>query len=78
MYYSSELENLHDDIQIDQLELDWIALQRDFAFNKAWGDSRTSILEAMECSTTCYGEMGAYAQENGYTWGKDRRKRILG
>ena len=49
MYYTSELENLHDDIEIDQLELDWIAWQSDFALNKAWGDSRTSILEAMQC-----------------------------
>ena len=49
MYYTSELENLHDDIEIDQLGLDWIALQRDYALNQAWGDSRTSILEAMQC-----------------------------
>ena len=41
------LLNLHDDKEIDQLELDWITWQRDYAENKAWGDSRTGILEAM-------------------------------
>ena len=38
--YTSELDNL-------QLELDWITWQIDYALNKAWGDSRTSILETM-------------------------------
>ena len=49
VYYTSELDNLHDDIEIDQLELDWITWQRDYALNKTWGDSRTIILEAMQC-----------------------------
>ena len=39
VYYTSELDNLHDDTEIDQLELDWIIWQRDFALNKTWGDS---------------------------------------
>ena len=47
VYYTSELDNLHDDKEIDQLELDWITWQRDYTLNKTWGDSRTSILEAM-------------------------------
>ena len=49
VYYTAELGNLHDDIEIDQLELDWITCQRDYALNKTWGDSRTSILETMQC-----------------------------
>ena len=49
LYYTSELDNLYDDIEIDQLELYWITWQRDYALNKAWGDSRTSILEAKQC-----------------------------
>ena len=49
VYYTSELDNLHDDIEINQLEVDWITWQRDYALNKTWGDSRTSILEAMQC-----------------------------
>ena len=49
IYYISQLENLYDDIEIDQLELDWIIWQRDYALDKAWGDSRTSTLEAMQC-----------------------------
>ena len=48
VYYTSELDNLHDDKEIDQLELDWITWQRDYALIKT-GDSRTSILEAMQC-----------------------------
>ena len=39
VYYISELDNLHED---------WITWQRDYALNKSWGDSRTSILEAMQ------------------------------
>ena len=34
VFYSSELDNLHDDKQIDQLELDWITWQRDYALKK--------------------------------------------
>ena len=47
IYYTSELDNLHDDKEIDQLELDWITWPRDYTLNKTWGDSSTSILEAM-------------------------------
>ena len=47
IYYTSQ--NLYDDIEIDQLELDWITWQRDYALNRAWGDSRISILETMQC-----------------------------
>ena len=48
VYYTSQLDNLQDDKEIDQLELDWITWQRDYALSKTWGDSRTSILEAMQ------------------------------
>ena len=47
MCYTSEVDNLHDNKEIDQLELGWITWQRDYVQDKAWGDSRTSILEAM-------------------------------
>ena len=46
VYYTSELDNLYDAIEI---ELNWITWQREYALNKAWGGSRTSILEAMQC-----------------------------
>ena len=36
VYYTSQLDNLHDDKGIDQLELDWITWQRDYAQNKTW------------------------------------------
>ena len=49
VYYTPELDNLHNDIEVDQLELDWITWQRDYALNKTWGDCRTSILDAMQC-----------------------------
>ena len=49
MYYTSQLDILHGDIEKDQLELDRITWQRDYVQNKSWGDSRTSILEAMQC-----------------------------
>ena len=39
VYYKSELDNLHDDKEIDQLD--------NMAVNKTWSDSRSSILEAM-------------------------------
>ena len=48
VYYTSQLDNLYDDIEIDQLELDWITWQRDYVQNKTWGDRRTTILEAMQ------------------------------
>ena len=47
VHYTSKLDNLHDDKDIDELELDWITLQRDYALNKSLGDSRTNILEAI-------------------------------
>ena len=50
-HLESYLYNLYDDIKIDQLELDWITWQRDYALNKAWGDRRTNILEAMQCKS---------------------------
>ena len=49
VYNTSQLANLYDDREIDQLELDWIIWQRDYVQNIIWGDSRTSILEAMQC-----------------------------
>ena len=49
VYYTPELDNLHDDKDIDQLELGWITSQRHYALNKTRGDSTTSILEAMQC-----------------------------
>ena len=48
-HLASYLLYVHYTSELDQLELDWITWQRDYAFNKAWGDSRTSILEAMQC-----------------------------
>ena len=42
VYYAPELDNLHDDKEIDQLELDWITWQRDYVQNKARGDSRSN------------------------------------
>ena len=39
-----------DDKEIDQLELDWITWQRDYMQNRAWSESRTSILESMQCN----------------------------
>ena len=47
VHYISELDNLHDDKEIDQMELDWITWQRDNELNKTWSDSRTCILEAI-------------------------------
>ena len=49
VYYSSQLDN-DDDKEVDQLELDWIAWQRDHRQNRAWCKSRTSILEPMQCN----------------------------
>ena len=48
VYYTSQLDN-DDDREIDQLELDWITWQRDYMQHRAWGKSRTSILEEMQC-----------------------------
>ena len=53
IYYTTQLDNLYDDIEMDQLELDQITCQRDYALNKAWGPSKTSILEAMQCNVNC-------------------------
>ena len=49
IYYRSQLDNIYGDKEIDQLELDWITWQSDYAQNKTCGDSRTNILEAMQC-----------------------------
>ena len=43
-HYTSQLDNL-DNIEVDLLEVDWITWRRDYANNKMWGDSRTSILK---------------------------------
>ena len=47
VYYTSQLDN-DDYKEIDQLELDWITWQKDYMQNRAWCESRTSILEAMQ------------------------------
>ena len=49
VYYTSQLDNLYDDREIDQRELDWITCQRDYAQSKFWNESRTSIIKAMQC-----------------------------
>ena len=43
----TELDNLHDDKEIDQVELDWIIWQRDYALDEKWSGSRTNILKAI-------------------------------
>ena len=48
-HYTSQLDNLYDNIEVDQLEVDWITGHRYYAYNKMWGDSRTSILNAIKC-----------------------------
>ena len=49
-HYTSQLDNLYDNIEVDQLEVGWITWHRDYAYNKMCGDSRTSILKAMKCN----------------------------
>ena len=44
-HYTSQLDNLYDNIEVDQIEVDWITWHTD----KMWGDSRTSIFKAMKC-----------------------------
>ena len=34
MHYTSQLDNLYDNIEVDQLEVDWITWHRDYAHNK--------------------------------------------
>ena len=41
MYYTSQLDNLHDNIEVN-----WIT---GHAYTKMWGNSRTSIVKAMKC-----------------------------
>ena len=48
-HYTSQLDNLYDNIDVDQLVVAWITWHRNYAHNKMWGDSRTSILKAMKC-----------------------------
>ena len=48
-YYTSQLGD-DEDKEVDQLELDWITWQRYYMQNRAWLESRTSILEAMQCN----------------------------
>ena len=43
---TSQLDNLYDDIEVDQLEVDWITWHRDYAYNKMWGNS---ITKAIKC-----------------------------
>ena len=45
-HYTSQLDNLNDNIEVDQLVVDWITWHIDYAYNKMWDDSRTSIPEA--------------------------------
>ena len=50
MYYTSQLENLHDNREIDQLELDWITWQRDYV------QKRGVIVEQVyskQCNVNC-------------------------
>ena len=49
VYYTSQLDN-DDDEEVDQLKLDWMKCQRDYMQNRTWCESRTSILEAMQCN----------------------------
>ena len=49
VYCTSQLDK-GDDKEIDQLELDWITWQRDYMQKRASFESRTSILEAMQCN----------------------------
>ena len=49
VHYTSQLDNLYDNIEVDQLEVDWITWHRDYVYNKMWGDNRISIFKAMEC-----------------------------
>ena len=45
-YYTSQLDNLYDNIEVNQLE---VTRHRDYAYDKMWGDGRTNILKAMNC-----------------------------
>ena len=42
LHYTTVLDNLLDDKEVDQLELDWITWQRDYALDVKWNDNRTS------------------------------------
>ena len=46
---TSQLDN-DDDEKVGQQELDWITWQRDYMQNRSWLESRTNILEAMQCN----------------------------
>ena len=48
-HYTSQLDNLYDKIEVDQLEVDWIPWHRDYAYNRMCGDSRTSVLNEIKC-----------------------------
>ena len=50
VYYTSQLDNDDDDKEVDRLELNWIAWQRDYMQNRTWLGSKSSILEAMQCN----------------------------
>ena len=49
MHYTSLLDNLYDNIEVDQLEVDRITWHRDYAYIKMQGFSRSSILKATKC-----------------------------
>ena len=49
VYYRSQLDN-DDDKGIERLELDWMAWQRDYIQKRTWCESKTSILEGMQCN----------------------------
>ena len=49
VHYTSKFDGDDGDDK-DQLELDWITWQRDYMQDRAWSESRTSILEAMQCN----------------------------
>ena len=46
---AAHLESQLDNLEVEQLEVEWITWCRGYAYNKMWGDRRTSILEAIKC-----------------------------
>ena len=38
MHYTSQLDNLYDNIEVHQLEVDWITWYIDYAYDKMWDD----------------------------------------
>ena len=62
VYYTAQLDN-DDDKEVDQLELNWIAWQRDYMQNRAWCKSRTSILESSVGRFILVTRRGEYATQ---------------